>query len=84
VDLQPNEMLYDLGAVTDVSCSLPRASSMPCHWHRQRHSINVRFGCELPQADVGNQDSNQMGKFLKTDLSEADVVFVYALPQKKY
>ncbi|SRR5258706_1106265 len=79
VDLQPNEMLYDLGA-GDGRVLLIAAREF------NANAIGIEIGpiqCALiwlrvAASGLGNKIQIRWGNFLKTDLSEADVVFVYA------
>ena len=79
VNLQPNETLYDLGA-GDGRVLLIAAREF------NAKAIGIEIGpiqCALIWLRViasrlGNKIQIKWGNFLKTDLSQADVVFVYA------
>lgn len=79
VDLQPNETLYDLGA-GDGRVLLIAAKEFDAK------AIGIEIGpiqCALiwlriTASGFGDKIKIQWGNFFKTDLSKADVVYVYA------
>lgn len=79
VNLQPNEILYDLGA-GDGRVLLIAAKEFGAH------AVGVEIGpvqcvliwLRIVASRLGDKIQLQWGNYFKTELSKADVVFIYA------